>query len=67
MARNHDTEDVYISLFDYLKDDSKFINQNGQKISLSSRLMPDLDFERVSLNKKQMLLEFIKQNSAFKE
>lgn len=29
--------------------------------------MPDLDFEKVALNKKQMLSEFIKIHSAFRE
>jgi len=29
--------------------------------------MPDLDFEKVALNKKQMLSEFIKCHSAFRE
>lgn len=30
-------------------------------------MMPDLDFEKVALNKRQMLSEFIKIHSAFRE
>ena len=29
--------------------------------------MPDLDYEKIALNKKQMISEFIKLHSAFKE
>ena len=67
LARHHTTKDVYINLFDFLKEEIKYQKENGKNLSLSSNLMPDLDFEKVALNKKQMLSEFIKCHSAFRE
>jgi hypothetical protein len=67
-ARNkNDTGDIYINLFDFINEQSRVEGENGERKLLSSRLMPDINLDKVVLNKKQMFYEFVRLHSAFQE
>ena len=44
VARDKDGVDVYINLFDFIKDEMKITDREGDQINGSTKLYPDFDF-----------------------
>lgn len=49
VARDRDGFDVYINLFDFIKEEMKISSQDGQQINGSTKLFPDFDFNQVAI------------------
>lgn len=64
VARDKDGNDVYINLFDFIKDEFKILDKDGDQINGSTKLYPDFDFNQVAIQKKMQLNEFIKIHTA---
>ena len=49
VARDHIGNDVYINLFDFIKDEMKVADKDGDLINGSTKLYPDFDFNQVAI------------------